>query len=202
VGDERLLANQHAILKPQNLSDLHRDGGMKLLANNFPDAGQLDTGWMDIPGDEQIDVPDVGQLDAGRMDLPDAEWIDVPDAGQPDAGRMDVPDAEQIDVGQPDAERYDVPDAGRISTLHTEVYQADSFPEQILGLLRNGARQCKEISLANCKERNARLIYRDSKCTFRFFVERFYYVCNRNIIPVATSKFHGQKSNHHNLNCK
>jgi len=115
---------------------------------------------------------------------------------------MDVPGAEQIDAGQPDAEQYDVPHAGRISTLLAEVYQADPFPEQILGLLRNCARQCKEISLANCKERNGRLIYRDSKCTFRFFVEHSYYVCNRNIIPVATSKFHGQKSNHHNLNCK
>jgi len=42
-GDERLLANQHAILKPQNLSDLHQDRGMKLLANDFPDAEQPDS---------------------------------------------------------------------------------------------------------------------------------------------------------------
>jgi len=118
-GDERLLANQHAVLKPQKLSDLHRDRGMKLLANNFPDAEQ------------------------------------------PDAGRMDFPGAERIDTGHPNAERYHVTDAGRISTLHAEVYQADPFPERILGLLRNGVRQCKEISLADCKERNGRLIYWD-----------------------------------------
>jgi len=118
-GDERLLVNQHAVLKPQNLSDLHRDRGMKLVANNFPDAEQ------------------------------------------PDAGRMDFPGAERIDTGQPNAERYHVTDAGQISTLLAEVYQADPFPERILGLLRNGARQCKEISLADCKERNGRLIYWD-----------------------------------------
>ena len=150
-GDDRLLANQHAVLKPQNLSDLHRDRGMKLLANDFLDAGQPDARRMDIPGAERIDVPDAGQPDAGRMDIPGAKRIDIPDAGQLDAGQMDVPGAEQIDAGQPDAERYNVPDAGRISTLLTEAYQADPFPERILGLLRNGTRQCKEISLADCK---------------------------------------------------
>jgi len=69
----------------------------------------------------------------------------------PDTGPMDV-------LG---AERIDVPDAGRISTSLAEVYQADPFPERILGILRNGARQCKKISLADCKERDSRLIYRD-----------------------------------------
>jgi len=78
---------------------------------------------------------------------------DFPDAEQLDAGRMDVPGAEQIDARQPDA--------GRISKLLTEAYRADPFPERILGLLRNGARQYKEISLADCKERDSRLIYRD-----------------------------------------
>ena len=105
--DERLLANQHAVLKPQNLSDLRRDGRMdavdslQLLANEVPYARQ------------------------------------------------------------PDAESVDILDAGRISTLLTEAYLADPFPERILGLLQNGARQCKELSLANCKERDGRLIYWD-----------------------------------------
>ena len=155
-GDERLLANQHAVLKPQNLSDLHRDGRMdavdslQLLANDVPDARQLDAGQpdagrMDVPGAERIDA---GQPDAGQLDVPGAERID---AGQPDAGQLDVPGAEQIDV----------PDAGRISTLLAEAYLADPFPEWILGLVRNDARQCKEISLADCKERDGRLIYRD-----------------------------------------
>jgi len=64
-GDERLLANQHAVLKPQNLSDLHRDGlmdtvdSLQLLANDVMDAGQLNAGQLDA-----------GQLDTGRMDVP------------------------------------------------------------------------------------------------------------------------------------
>jgi len=128
-GDERLLANQHAVLKPQNLSDLYRDRGMKLLANDFLDARQPDDRRMDIPGAERID------------------------AEQPDNRRMDVPGAEWIDAGQPDN--------GRISTLLTESYRADPFPARILGLLRNGARQYKEISLAEFKERDGRLLYRD-----------------------------------------
>jgi len=92
-GDERLLANQHAILKPQNLSDVHQDRGMKLLANDFPDAGQPDAGRMDILGAEWIQVPDAGQPDAGRMDVPGTERIDVAHTGQPDARWMDIPGA-------------------------------------------------------------------------------------------------------------
>jgi len=55
-GDERLLDNQHAVLIPQNLSDLHQDHGMKLLANDFPDAEQPDARRMDIPGAKRIDA--------------------------------------------------------------------------------------------------------------------------------------------------
>jgi hypothetical protein len=47
-----------------------------------------------------------------------------------------------------------------------------------------------------------RVRVRDSKCMFRFFVEHFYYVCNRNIIPVTTSKILAQNSCCHNFNCK
>ena len=155
-GDERLLANQYAVLKPQNLLDLHwvvrmdAVDSLQLLANDIPDAGQLDA----------------GQPDAGRMDVLGAKRID---AGQPDAGQLDVPGAEQINAGQLDArqldvlgaKQIDVPDAGQISTLLAEAYLADPFPERILGLVRNSARQYKEISLADCKERDGRLIYRD-----------------------------------------
>jgi len=73
---------------------------------------------------------------------------DVPDIRQPDTG--------QLDAGQPDARR--------IATLLTEAYQVDQFLGRILGLLRDGTRQCKEISLANCKKMGGRLLYRD--CTF------------------------------------
>jgi len=44
---------------------------------------------------------------------------------------------------------------------------------------RPGSKNCKPAAL---------LRHSKSKCTFRFFVEHFYYVCNRNIIPVITSK--------------
>jgi len=52
-------------------------------------------------------------------------------------------------------------DTGQISTLLEEAYQVDPFPERILRLLRDDIRHCKEISLADCKERNGKLIYRD-----------------------------------------
>jgi len=75
-GDKRLLANQHAVIKPENLSYLNRDGRMEapdslqVLANDVLDTGQLDAGQ-----------PDARQPDTRRVEVPGAERIDVPDAG-------------------------------------------------------------------------------------------------------------------------
>jgi len=130
-GDERLLTNRHAVLKPQNL----------------------------------IELPNTGH---GRIDVSDAGW----NAGRPDARHVvnglslmayDSPDA-ATDAGQPDARQAGQPENGRIATLLAEAYQVDEFPGWILGLLRDGTRQCKEISLADCKETNGRLFYQD--CLF------------------------------------
>jgi len=51
--------------------------------------------------------------------------------------------------------------SGQISTLLEEGYQVDLFAEWILGLLRDDIWHCKEISLAECKEKNDRLVYHD-----------------------------------------
>jgi len=129
-GDERLLTNRHAILKPRNLPI------------NLPDA-------------EQINVLVAVRIDAGRIDVQD-------DTRRPDAldvvkclrlNANDVADTRQPDAGQPDTRQ--------IFTLLTEAYQTNPLLERILGLLHDGTRQCKEISLADCKELNSRLLYRD-----------------------------------------
>jgi len=130
-GDERLLTNWHAVLKPQNLIDL-------------PNTGH---GWIDV-------------FDAGR----NAGWPDALDVVNGlSLMANDVPDA-VLDAGQPDAGQAGQPENRRIATLLAEAYQVDEFPGRILGLLRDGTRQCKEISLADCKEMNGRLFYRD--CLF------------------------------------
>ena len=123
-------------MKPRNLTDLHRDA-------------------------RGIDVAD----DAERTDVLDVinslslMANDAADAGQPDDGRIDVPDAGQPNAGQAEAGQ---PDDGRMFTLLTEPCRAELFPSRILGLLWNGTQQCKEISLAECKERDGRLLYGDS----------------------------------------
>jgi len=58
-----------------------------------------------------------------------------------------------------DGENLD--NTGQVSTLLEEAYQVDPFPEWILRLLRDDIRHSKEISLADCKEKNGRLVYRD-----------------------------------------
>jgi len=50
---------------------------------------------------------------------------------------------------------------GQISTLLEEAYQVDPIPERILKFLRDDVWHCKEISLADCKEKKHRLVYRD-----------------------------------------
>jgi len=111
-GDERLLTNRHAVLKPENLIDLPNPGQGRI---DVSDAGR-NAGWPDA-----LDV--VNGLSLMANDAPDA----APDAGQPDARQ----------AGQPEN--------GRIATLLAEAYLVDEFPGRILGLLRDGTRQCKEI---------------------------------------------------------
>jgi len=106
-GDERLVTNQQAVLKPWNLSSVttssnSANGLLQILADN-------------MNGDPNNTIEDVDNLD----------------------------------------------NTGQISTLLGEAYQVDPFPERILGLLRDDIRHCKEISLAECKEKNDRLVYRD-----------------------------------------
>jgi transposase InsO family protein len=54
-----------------------------------------------------------------------------------------------------------VASVGRISAFLSEAYEMDPLPNRILELLRDGARHCKEVSLADCKEKDGRLIYCD-----------------------------------------
>jgi len=99
-GDERLLTNRHAVLKPQNLIYVPDVGRINVL----DDAGGLDA----------LDVVKGWRLMAN----------DMADARQPDDGQIDVPVARQPDARQPDAGQPDAgqPDAGRISTLLAESY--------------------------------------------------------------------------------
>jgi len=147
-GDERLLTNRHAVLKPQNLIDPPNAGWI-----DVPDAGH---GRIDVSDTRRIGVSDVawnpGNLSDSRIDARRPDGLDAVNSLSLMAN--DAPDA--VQAGQPDNRR--------IATLLAEAYQVDQFPGQILGLLRDGTRQCKEISLADCKEMNGRLFYRD--CLF------------------------------------
>ena len=113
-GDERLVANQQAVLKPWNLSSVTT-------------SSNSGNGLLLILADNRDEDPDIA--------------IEDPDNAIEDVDNLD--------------------NTGRISTLLEEAYQVDPFPERILRLLREDIRYCKEISLADCKEKNGRLVYRD-----------------------------------------
>ena len=48
-----------------------------------------------------------------------------------------------------------------IDELFKQGFAADPFPARVLGMLRDGVRHTREISLAECREENGRLIYRN-----------------------------------------
>jgi hypothetical protein len=93
-------------------------------------------------------VPDTRQ--------PDKDQIALEDTGQPDTGQLYKRNVQNLSLMANGSA-----DARKISDLFAKAYQVDPFTDRILGLSQNGTTQYKEISLADCKERNSRLVYCD-----------------------------------------
>ena len=137
-GDERLVTNWHAILKPQNLIDLLNAGW-----NGVSDAIQnplellnlqIDAGWISV-SNVTWNPSELSDLWSGTgwIDVSDTGWLDMPDVvNSLSLMGNDVRDTRQQDTGQLDTRR--------ITTLLTEAYQVDQFLGQILCLLRDGTR--------------------------------------------------------------
>jgi hypothetical protein len=61
------------------------------------------------------------------------------------------------------SDQPDIPpalDAPTLNQLFHEAYATDPFPNKVLQMLRDGTKQCKDITLAECEERNNLLLYR------------------------------------------
>jgi hypothetical protein len=61
------------------------------------------------------------------------------------------------------SDQPDIPpvlDAPILNRLFHEAYATDPFPSKVLQMLRDGTKQCKDITLAECEERNNLLLYR------------------------------------------
>jgi hypothetical protein len=52
------------------------------------------------------------------------------------------------------------PDALTLSRLFCKAYDTDPFPNKVLQMLKNGTKQCKDITLAECEECDNLLLYR------------------------------------------
>jgi hypothetical protein len=51
------------------------------------------------------------------------------------------------------------PDTSTLGQLFHEACATDPFPNKVLQMLKDGTKQCKDITLAECKERNNLLLY-------------------------------------------
>jgi len=162
-GDEQLLANQQAVLKPHNVTDL----ALHSLTHGA-DHDDADRADHVQPIADLADHADHAQHVADHVDhvQPVADHADHADHAQPVADHADhiQPIADHADHThhvQPVADHADHAECPATSDLFTEVYRIDSLPNQILRQLEEGSRHSREISLADCKVRDNRLIYWD-----------------------------------------
>jgi hypothetical protein len=51
------------------------------------------------------------------------------------------------------------PDAPTLSRLFREAHDTDLFPNKVLQMLKDGTKQCKDITLAECEECDNLLLY-------------------------------------------
>jgi len=142
VRDERLLANQQAVLKPHNVTDL----ALHSLTHRADHAQPV--------------------ADHADHVQPVADHTDHADHAQPVADHADhvqpVADhADHADHVQPVADHANHAERPATSDLFTEAYQIDLLSNRILRQLEEGSRHSREISLADCKVRDNRLIYQD-----------------------------------------
>ena len=142
VGDEWLLANQQAVLKPRNVTDLALHSLTHRADHTQPVADHADHVQ---PVADHTDHADHTQPVA-----------DHADHVQPVADHTD-----QADHVQPVADHADHAERPATSDLFTEAYRINPLPNWILRQLEEGSRHSREISLADCKVRDNRLTYQD-----------------------------------------
>jgi hypothetical protein len=181
-GDERLLANWQAVLKPWNLT---KSNGLSIAVNTSSNTNaSTDTtantaadtavntaakaateAIADTTADAAAEAAAEAVANAAANATADATADTATDAAADaaadattDTSANTIADAATNDAAaDADADTS----VGQISAFLSEAYEMDTFPNWILGLLRKGAKHCKEVSLADCKEKDGRLIYRD-----------------------------------------
>jgi len=161
-GDERLLANQQAVLKPHNVTGL----ALHVLENRLGLDQRLGL-------DDRIGLEDrIGLNDRlgpdNRLGLDDRLGPDNglglndrlgPDNGLGPDDRLGPDNVLGLDNGL--GLGLVLGKRPAIVDLLKEAYEADPLPNRILKLLREGSSHSREISLADCKVKDGRLIYCD-----------------------------------------
>jgi transposase InsO family protein len=91
-------------------------------------------------------------------------------------------------VDAPDPVVADAPDpllAAELNRLFNEAYEADPLPNDVLRMLRDGVRQSRRITLAECREQAGRLWYRDRLYVPDHEPLRLHLLQRHHEVPVA-----------------
>jgi transposase InsO family protein len=75
--------------------------------------------------------------------------------------------------------------AAELDRLFNEAYEADPLPNDVLRMLRDGVRQSRRITLAECREQAERLWYRDRLYVPDHEPLRLHLLQNHHEVPVA-----------------
>jgi hypothetical protein len=96
----------------------------------------------------------------GKPDALTRRSGDLPKAGDDRSLKNQTTIIKPENILQLSAMATPIPASQALAELFTDGYNEDPFPNKILKLIRDGAKHCREISLAECDEHNNLLRYR------------------------------------------
>jgi hypothetical protein len=95
----------------------------------------------------------------GKLDTLTRRSGDLPKAGDDHSLENQTTIIKPENILQLSAMTTPIPASPVLAQLFTDGYNEDPFPNKILKLIRDGAKHCREISLAECDESNKLLHY-------------------------------------------
>jgi hypothetical protein len=96
---------------------------------------------------------------SGKLDTLTRRSVDLPNAGDDRSLENQTTIIKAENILQLSATATPTPASPALAQLFTNGYNEDPFPNKILKLIRDGAKHCREISLAECDEHNNLLHY-------------------------------------------
>jgi hypothetical protein len=121
----------------------------------------------------------------GKPDALTRRSGDLPEAGDNRSLENQTTIIKPENILQLSAMTTPIPASPALAQLFTDGYNEDPFPNKILKLIRDGAKYCREISLAECDEHNNLLGYRQRIWVPNYEPLKLYLLQQHHDVPAA-----------------